>query len=95
VDLSSQAKAIASDSTGKTTPTQSVEQQVSVRKAEFTEQALVRAAQADQSENRAQEVMSTQRMQDLAQKEKVQAMVRADAPQPKKEVPVQQDSLYL
>lgn len=95
VDLSSQAKAIASDSTGKTTPTQSVEQQVSVRKAEFTEQALVRAAQADQSENRAQEVMSTKRMQDLAQKEKVQAMVRADAPQPKKEVPVQQDSLYL
>ncbi|NCZ82906.1 MAG: hypothetical protein EBX64_07140, partial [Betaproteobacteria bacterium] len=89
------AKAIVADSSGQTTPKQSIERQVSIRKAEFTERALVRAAQADQSENRAQEVMSTQRMQDLAQKEKVQAMVRADAPQPKKEVPVQQDSLYL
>ena len=39
--------------------------------------------------------MSVQRMEELAQKEKVQALVRADAPQPKKEVPVQQDSLYV
>ncbi|NCV69436.1 MAG: hypothetical protein EBW55_01745 [Betaproteobacteria bacterium] len=95
VDLSSQAKAIVADSSGQTTPKQSIERQVSIRKAEFTERALVRAAQADQSENRVQEAMSAQRMEDLARKEKVQAMVRTDAPQPKKEVPVQQDSLYL
>jgi hypothetical protein len=95
VDLSSQAKAIAADTSGQTTPIQSVEQQVTVRKAEFTERALVRAREADQSSNRVQASMSVQRMQELAQKEKVQALVRADAPQPKKEVPVQQDNLYV
>ena len=95
VDLSSQAKAIAADTSGKTTPTQSIEQQVTVRKAEFTERALVRAAEADKSSNQAQEAMTVQRMQELAQKEKVQALVKADAPQPKKEVPVQQDNLYI
>ena len=95
VDLSSQAKAIAADTSGQATPTQSVEQQVTVRKAEFTERALVRAAEADQNTNRVEESMSVQRMQELAQKEKVQALVRADSPQPKKEVPVQQDNLYL
>lgn len=95
VDLSSQAKAIAADTSGQTTPTQSIEQQVTVRKAEFTERALVRAAEADKSSNQAQEAMTVQRMQELAQKEKVQALVKADAPQPKKEVPVQQDNLYI
>jgi len=95
VDLSSQAKAIAADTSGKTTPSQSIEQQVTVRKAEFTERALVRAAESDKSSNQAQEAMTVQRMQDLAQKEKVQALVKADAPQPKKEVPVQQDNLYI
>lgn len=95
VDLSSQAKAIAADTSGQTTPTQSIEQQVTVRKAEFTERALVRAAESDKSSNQAQEAMTVQRMQDLAQKEKVQALVKADAPQPKKEVPVQQDNLYI
>ena len=95
VDLSSQAKAIAADTSGQTTPTQSIEQQVTVRKAEFTERALVRAAEADKSSNQAQEAMTVQRMQDLAQTEKVQALVKADAPQPKKEVPVQQDNLYI
>ncbi|MEY3605105.1 MAG: hypothetical protein ACO3C0_07895 [Burkholderiaceae bacterium] len=95
VDLSSQAKAIAADTSGQTTPSQSIEQQVTVRKAEFTERALVRAAESDKSSNQAQEAMTVQRMQDLAQKEKVQALVKADAPQPKKEVPVQQDNLYI
>ena len=95
VDLSSQAKAIAADTSGQTTPSQSIEQQVTVRKAEFTERALVRAAEADKSSNQAQEAMTVQRMQELAQKEKVQALVKADAPQPKKEVPVQQDNLYI
>jgi hypothetical protein len=56
---------------------------------------LVRAAEADKSSNQAQEAMTVQRMQELAQKEKVQALVKADAPQPKKEVPVQQDNLYI
>lgn len=88
-------KAIAADTSGQTTPTQSIEQQVTVRKAEFTERALVRAAEADKSSNQAQEAMTVQRMQELAQKEKVQALVKADAPQPKKEVPVQQDNLYI
>jgi len=46
-------------------------------------------------QNQAQEAMTVQRMQELAQKEKVQALVKADAPQPKKEVPVQQDNLYI
>lgn len=95
VNLSSQAKAIAADTSGQTTPSQSIEQQVTVRKAEFTERALVRAAESDKSSNQAQEAMTVQRMQDLAQKEKVQALVKADAPQPKKEVPVQQDNLYI
>lgn len=95
VDLSSQAKAIAADTSGQTTPSQSIEQQVTVRKAEFTERALVRAAESEKSSNQAQEAMTVQRMQDLAQKEKVQALVKADAPQPKKEVPVQQDNLYI
>ena len=95
VDLSSQATAIAADTSGQTTPSQSIEQQVTVRKAEFTERALVRAAESDKSSNQAQEAMTVQRMQDLAQKEKVQALVKADAPQPKKEVPVQQDNLYI
>ncbi|MGA1347624.1 MAG: hypothetical protein ACO31J_04550 [Burkholderiaceae bacterium] len=95
VDLSSQAKDIAADTSGQTTPSQSIEQQVTVRKAEFTERALVRAAESDKSSNQAQEAMTVQRMQDLAQKEKVQALVKADAPQPKKEVPVQQDNLYI
>jgi len=95
VDLSSQAKAITADTSGQTTPSQSIEQQVTVRKAEFTERALVRAAESEKSSNQAQEAMTVQRMQDLAQKEKVQALVKADAPQPKKEVPVQQDNLYI
>lgn len=94
VDLSSQAKAITADTSGQTTPSQSIEQQVTVRKAEFTERALVRAAESEKSSNQAQEAMTVQRMQDLAQKEKVQALVKADAPQPK-EVPVQQDNLYI
>lgn len=95
VDLSSQARAIAADVSGQTAPTQSVEQQVSVRKREFTEQALIRAAQADQNMNQAQEAMSMQRMQELAQREKVQALMQTETIQPKKEVPVQQDNLYL
>jgi len=95
VDLSSQARAIAADVSGQTTPTQSVEQQVSVRKAEFTEQALIRASRSDQDMNQAQEAMSAQRMQDLAQKEKVQALMQTETIQPKKEVPIQQDKLYL
>jgi hypothetical protein len=75
-------------------PAQSVERQIAVRKAEFTERAMVRAAEVEKTSVQSREVMSSQRMQDLAEKEKVQALVKADAPQPKKEVPVQQDNLY-
>ena len=56
---------------------------------------MVRATEAEKTSVQSREVMSSQRMQDLAEKEKVQALVKADAPQPKKEVPVQQDNLYI
>ena len=95
VDLSSQAKAIAAGaSRGLSAPAQSIEQQITVRKAEFTEQGLIRAARADQNANQAQEAMSMQRMQELAQKEKVQALMQTETIQPKKEVPIQQGNLY-
>jgi hypothetical protein len=95
VDISAEAKEVAANPNAMSNPAQSVERQIAVRKAEFTERAMVRAAEVEKTSVQSREVMSSQRMQDLAEKEKVQALVKADAPQPKKEVPVQQDNLYI
>ena len=95
VDLSKEAKAIAADGSGQSVPTQGIDQQISTLKKQFSEQALIRAAQADQEMNQSQEAMSMQRMQELAQKEKVQTLMRSETIQPKKDVPVQQDGLYV
>jgi len=95
VDLSREARnAVAMDAIGQV-PVQAIEQQLAQRKLEFTEQALARAAQSEQNLNQASEAMSADRMQDLAQREKVQALIKSDAPQPKKEVAVEQGQLYL
>lgn len=95
VDISAEAKEVAANPNAMSNLAQSVERQIAVRKAEFTERAMVRAAEVEKTSVQSREVMSSQRMQDLAEKEKVQALVKADAPQPKKEVPVQQDNLYI
>jgi len=95
VDISAEAKEVAANPNTMSNPAQSVEHQIAVRKAEFTERAMVRATEAEKTSVQSREAMTVQRMQDLAQKEKVQALVKADAPQPKKEVPVQQDNLYI
>jgi len=84
VDISAEAKEVAANPNAMSNPAQSVERQIAVRKAEFTERAMVRAAEVEKTSVQSREVMSSQRMQDLAEKEKVQALVKADAPQPKK-----------
>jgi len=95
VDLSLEARNLAAmDAIGQV-PVQAIEQQLAQRKLEFTELALARAAQSQQNLNQASEALSADRMQDLAQREKVQALIKADAPQPKKEVAVEQGQLYL
>lgn len=95
VDLSREARnAVAMDAIGQV-PVQAIDQQITKLKMEFTEQALIRAAQAQQNMNQANEAMAAERMQDLARREKVQALIKADEPQPKKEVAVEQGQLYL
>jgi hypothetical protein len=95
VDVSREARNVAAmDAIGQV-PVQAIEQQLAQRKLEFTELALARAAQSQQNLNQASEAMSADRMQELAQREKVQALMKADAPQPKKEVAIEQGQLYL
>jgi len=95
IDLSNEARnAVSMDAIGQV-PVQAIDQQIAKLKMEFTEQALVRAAQAQQNMNQANEAMAAERMQDLAEREKVQALIKADAPQPKKQVAVEQGQLYL
>ena len=95
VDLSREARnAVAMDAIGQV-PAQAIETQITQLKLAFTEQALVRAAQAQQSMEQASSAMSAERMQDLAEREKVQALIKADAPQPRKEAAVEQGQLYL
>jgi hypothetical protein len=94
VDVSREARNVAAmDAIGQV-PVQAIEQQLAQRKLEFTELALARAAQSQQNLNQASEAMSADRMHELAQREKVQALMKADAPQPRKEVAIEQGQLY-